>query len=321
MNGTLELYLGVDGGQSSTTALIGNARGEILGRGTDGPCNHVKSAAEGREKFVRVIGGCVAQACQQAGVDAATVRFDAACLGFSGGPADKEAILREILAADKMRVTTDAMIALTGAAAGGPGIIVIGGTGSIAFGRDAVGRVARAGGWGYIFGDEGGAFDIARQALRASLRHHEGWGAKTLLHDRLLAATGARDMNELMHLWYTEEYPRSRIATYAPMVDQAAKDGDRVAGDILSRMARQLTLLAMAVRNRLFKEGDEVHVAPIGGVWQSELLLQHFTNFVHVVEGNRVAPPRYAPAVGALLEAYQLAGVTPHLANVPENHK
>lgn len=321
MTSTPALYLGVDGGQSSTTALIGNAHGEILGRGSDGPCNHVKSAAEGRDKFVRVIGGCIAQACQQAGVDPTQVHFHAACLGFSGGPADKQDILRQILSTDHLHVTTDALIALTGAAAGGPGIIVIGGTGSISFGRDAAGKVARAGGWGYIFGDEGGAFDIARQALRASLRHHEGWGAKTILHDRLLAATGAPNMNDLLHLWYTEEYPRSRVATFAPMVDQAARDGDRVAGDILSRMARQLTLLAMAVRNQLFKEGEEVHVAPIGGVWQSELLLNHFTNFLNVVEGNRVAPPRYAPAVGALLEAYQLAGVVPHLANVPETHK
>ena len=321
MNVLTPLYLGVDGGQSSTIAVIGNAQGEILGRGTDGPCNHVKSAAEGREKFVRVIGGCVALACQQAGLDPATVRFHAACLGFSGGPADKQEILRQILATDELHVTTDALIALTGATGGGPGIIVIGGTGSISFGCDSVGRIARAGGWGYIFGDEGGAFDIARQALRAALRHHEGWGAKTVLHDRLLAATGAHDMNELLHLWYTEEYPRSRIATFAPMVDQAAKDGDRIAGDILSRMARQFTLLAMAVRNQLFKEGDEVHVAPIGGVWQSQILLNHFTTFLTVVEGNQVAPPRYAPSVGALLEAYKLVGLAPHLSNVAESHK
>ena len=139
MNDSTPLYLGVDGGQSSTIAVIGNAAGEILGRGTDGPCNHVKAAAEGREKFVRVIGGCVALACEQAGLDPARVRFASACLGFSGGPTDKEDILRQMLATDSMRVTTDALIALTGATGGGPGIIVIGGTGSISFGRDEVG--------------------------------------------------------------------------------------------------------------------------------------------------------------------------------------
>lgn len=316
-----ELYLGVDGGQSSTTALIGNAAGEILGRGSDGPCNHVKSAEEGREKFIRVISAAIEEACRQAGVDPETVRFHGACFGFSGGPDDKEAILRELIRADHLHVTTDAMIALSGATAGGPGIIVIGGTGSISFGRNQEGRIARAGGWGYVYGDEGGAFDIARQALRASLRQHEGWGAKTSLHDRLLAATGAADMNELLHAWYTSDFPRSRVATFAPMVDQAAREGDRVAGDILQRMARQLTLLALAVRNQIFQEGDEVHIAPIGGVWQSEILLNHFTNFVHVVGGNRVAPPLYAPAVGALLNAYKQAGVQTHLANVPETHK
>src|SRR5207249_7827038 len=128
----------------------------------------------------------VAQACRTANLDPQNLQFEAACVGMSGGPADKQAILSEILPARKLVVTHDALIALSGATGGEPGIVAIAGTGSIAFGRNGDGQTARAGGWGYIFGDEGGGFDITRQALRAALRFEEGWGPPTALGDLLL---------------------------------------------------------------------------------------------------------------------------------------
>ena len=181
----------MDGGQSGTTALIGDETGRVLGTGSGGPCNHA-TAAEGRQKLVRAVSESVAAACAQAGLDAGTVCFAAACFGMSGGPEDKQEILRETLPADVVVVTDDAVIALAGATAGEPGIVTIAGTGSIAFGRNAAGQTARVGGWGYIFGDEGSGFDIARQALRAALRAEEGWGPPTALRRALMDATGER---------------------------------------------------------------------------------------------------------------------------------
>src|ERR1700682_1532384 len=104
------LFLGVDGGQSSTTALIGDETGRVLGSGVGGPCNHV-GAAEGRQKLARAVKERVADACAQAGLDDSRVSFEAACFGMSGGPDDKAAILAEILAARKLVVTHDALIA------------------------------------------------------------------------------------------------------------------------------------------------------------------------------------------------------------------
>lgn len=315
-----DLYLGVDGGQSSTTALIGDADGRVLGYGRGGPCNHV-GAAEGRKKFMSAIEGCVAAACAQAGLDYASVRFASACLGFSGGPADKEGILREMLRADRMVVTHDALIALAGATAGEPGLIVIAGTGSIAFGRDARGRTARAGGWGYIYGDEGGAFDITRQALRAALRMEEGWGPPTVLRGVLLEATGAPDANDLLHRFYTSDYPRPRIAKFARLVDEAARAGDAVARDLLTQAAQQLASLAAAVRGQLFTPGAEVRAAYIGGVFRSAILLERFVTLVELEEGTRCAPPEFGPAAGALLEAYRAAGVRATLTGLPAEEK
>src|SRR3982751_2077315 len=145
----MRLFLGIDGGQSSTTAVIGDDSGKVLGSGRGGPCNHVE-ASEGRAKFFGAIDGCLTQACSEAGLDRSTVRFEAVCAGFSGGPADKDACLRELISAAEYVVTTDALVALTGATGGEPGIITIAGTGSIPYGRNRSRKVARVGGWGYV---------------------------------------------------------------------------------------------------------------------------------------------------------------------------
>jgi N-acetylglucosamine kinase-like BadF-type ATPase len=312
-----DLFLGVDGGQSSTTALIGNETGRVLGWGTGGPCNHV-GKAEGHARFIRALDECVGQACERAGLDREAVAFRAACFGMSGGPEDKAAIIHETLRIGTLVTTTDALIALAGATAGEPGIITIAGTGSIAFGRNAAGREMRAGGWGYVFGDEGSGFDICRQALRAALRQEEGWGPATALHAMLLAATASRSANEVLHRFYTDEWPRSRVASLAGLVDTAASEGDAVARAILSASAQQLAALAGSVRQALWGAGETAAVAYIGGVFRSAILLERFRTLMELGEGNRCGPPIYGPAAGALLEAYRAAGLHPALADVPQ---
>jgi N-acetylglucosamine kinase-like BadF-type ATPase len=228
---------------------------------------------------------------------------------MSGGPDDKREILAAILRVDRLVVTNDAVIALAGATRTGQGIITIAGTGSIAFGRNPAGRTSRAGGWGHIFGDEGGGFDIARQAARAALRLEEGWGPPTTLREVLLAATESVTANEMLHRFYTDDWPRSRVATLARLVDAAAVESDAVALGILSGAAQQLAMLAGAVRGELWSPGSAVEVAYIGGVFRSRILLEKFRTLVELADGVRCAPPRRGPAEGALREAYRSAGL------------
>jgi N-acetylglucosamine kinase-like BadF-type ATPase len=314
-------YLGVDGGKSSTIALIGDEQGRVIGYGRAGPSNHIEEVEHGRIQFVRAIQDCVSEACMQAGLNFDTARFRAACLGFSGGPVDKEPILREILRCEQMTVTHDALIALAGATCGEPGLIVIAGTGSIAFGRNAVGRTARAGGWGYIFGDEGSGFDIARASLRAALRFEEGWGPPTVLHQVLLAESGAKDANEALHRFYTADFPRPRIASFAKAIDRAASNGDAVAIQILENAGQQLAMFAAAVRNQLFAAGEPACVSYIGGVFRSTRVLERFRMLSELEKSNRVGAPVYGPAAGALIEAYRTAHADVSLSGVPEVEK
>ena len=302
----MRLYLGIDGGQSGTTALIGDETGQVLGTGHAGPCNHA-AAGVGRQKFVAAMSGSVNQAAASAGLTEPI--FEAACLGLSGGPDDKEALAKEMIRSQRYLVTHDAHIALAGATGGEPGIIVIAGTGSIAFGRNAAGVTARAGGWGYVFGDEGGAFDLVKQALRAILRNEEGWGPPTSLRQALLEGTGAYGANHLMHRFYTDEYPRDRVAGWAHLIDQAARAGDAVAADILGAAAQALATITAAVRIQIFKGSKQVDVRYSGGVFASHRLLERFRMLAELEEGTRVSAPLHGPAEGALLEAYRIAGL------------
>src|ERR1044072_2127125 len=107
----MRLFLGVDGGQSGTTAIIGDETGRILGSGEAGPCNHA-TAAEGRAKLERAIRGSVGAACEEAGLEVAAVQFEGACFGMSGGPEDKHEIITSILKTTQLFMTNDAVAAL-----------------------------------------------------------------------------------------------------------------------------------------------------------------------------------------------------------------
>lgn len=288
----MPLFLGVDGGQSGTVAMAGDETGRVIGVGQGPAFRH---------------DGALAEALEADGGFGAS--FQAACFGLSGGTAGREAAIREQVRAERYVFTHDAAIALTGALDGNPGIIVIAGTGSIAYGRNAEGRETRAGGWGYIFGDEGGAFDLVRHALRAALWQEEGWGAPTVLREILLSETGSKNANELMHRFYTPDYPRERIAALAPVIDRAAAAGDAVAQDVLKSAAQALAGLAGVVRRQIFSSGEPVPVSYSGGVFRSAVLLARFCMLVELDESSSCVAPLHCPAAGALIEAYRAAGV------------
>ncbi len=310
------LYLGVDGGQSSTTAIIANQDGQVLGVGRSGPCNHV-SGDEAREKFLRVMKQCLSQAISSAGLDLNSSCFASACLGFSGGTEDKTSYSRDLIRSSRLKITHDAEIALIGATEGAPGIIVIAGTGSIAFGRNTEGRTARAGGWGYIFGDEGGAFDMVRRGLRAALQFEEGWGPATSLHEKMLEHTKADTANQLMHRWYAE-HPRQAIAELAPLITGAAETGDAVAQNILNEAARALSWYVEGVYRNLFPKHETIPVAHIGGVFKSSSIRLAFAEQVQRRIQCNVTRPKLSPAAGAVLEALRMDGNASTLTDVPE---
>jgi glucosamine kinase len=143
----------------------------------------------------------------------------------------------------------------------------VAGTGSIAYGRDASGRAARAGGWGYLLGDEGGGFWIGRAALSAVVRQFDGRGPSTLLTELVLSEMHLNSPTELIHAVYDHGLPRRSIAGIASVVQRACDAGDAMASEILNRAAAELASAASSVITRLNMRGDDFRIVLAGGIF------------------------------------------------------
>jgi N-acetylglucosamine kinase-like BadF-type ATPase len=128
----------------------------------------------------------------------------------------------------------------------------------------------------------------------------------------LLSATRSKDVNTLLHRFYTDEFSRAQIAGYSKLVTEAAQSGDRVALEILEEAARELARYVEGVYSTLFANGDSAPVAYIGGVFQSGYLLKIFSNLIEKKLGIKPQPPLFA---------FRSAGLSVSLSGLPHSEK
>jgi N-acetylglucosamine kinase-like BadF-type ATPase len=244
--------LGIDVGGSKTVCLLADELGTVMTE-VRGPGANLQAAGELQvEKIVHRV-------MEEALVDREPPA--AICLGIAGVDRDDDArvvssIMRRISRGSRVVVVNDALIALVAAAGDSPGIVIVAGTGSIAYGRNARGMAARAGGWGHMIGDEGSGYWIGRQALAAAVREVDGRGPRTTLTEDVLAHFGVPDAAGLVSIVYNREVPRANVATLGPIVQRARDRGDAVATQILEHAADELSLAAASVAARLEMRGD-----------------------------------------------------------------
>ena len=296
-------YLGIDGGGSKTTCVVGD-ESSALGSAVSGPSNVIRvGEARARESLHDVI----RQTCAAARIDLR--RVHRACVGVAGAGREEVAnTVRKIIAeliAGEIEVVGDMQIALQAALGAGPGVIVIAGTGSIAYGRDAHGKTARAGGWGFAISDEGSAHWIGRTAVAALLR-----AADESVGDG--AAQGPsplfREIKAIWKLESLEQLARAAnmnpdFAALLPAVVAAADARDELAQRVLREAGRELADLAGIVVQQLFLHSNEaVPLAVVGGVFRHAAIAREiFCDAVHKrdprLEINREV---VEPVVGAL---------------------
>ena len=299
-------YLGIDGGGTKTTCAAGDET-RVLAASTAGPSNVVRvGEAQARESLHRA----VHQACAASGIAPAQVART--CVGGSGAAHPELAaiirgILAEILPAP-VDVVGDMEIALQAAFDDDPGVIVIAGTGSIAYGRDRTGKTLRAGGWGFEIGDEGSAHWIGRAAVSAVLRASDRDGdiASCSLAKALCKAWGVFSLSDL-----------ARAANSVPPPDFAAlfrgvvASEDELAREVLNRAGRELADVAGVVIRRLFHEDDQafVPVAMIGGVFRYAAPVREafYNELQKQAPRARVMPQVVDPVEGALRMARKAA--------------
>src|SRR5205814_2761782 len=181
----MKYFLGVDGGASKTAALVIDESGKSLGSGVAGPSNHLRV---GVETAARNIERAVNKALVAADVASREIHWAYCGIAGADHPAHRQEVVDSLeifYPRGNFTVDNDARIALTGAIGFGAGVVVIAGTGSVAYGRNEAGEEARAGGWGPSLGDEGSAYGIGRGAFTAVLRALGGRGPATQMLDIL----------------------------------------------------------------------------------------------------------------------------------------
>ena len=241
--------IGIDAGGTKTVGLLADERGKVLRQARAGGANLRVHGELGVEKALYQV---------LEGLDVAETPLNVAslCLGIAGVDREPEkdvvrGVLRRLGVRRSIRIVNDALIALVAGAPDGTGIVLISGTGSIAYGIDPSGKVARSGGWGYLLGDEGSAFWLGHAAVRQGIRSADGRGPSTTLYERIREHLNVRVPADLVEWFYDQELSRTRVARLARLVEEAAEDGDEAAMDLLEQAAQHLARAAQAVDRQL----------------------------------------------------------------------
>jgi N-acetylglucosamine kinase-like BadF-type ATPase len=259
------LVLGIDAGATKTVCLLSDESGRVVGEGRASGAN---PQTVGQRRMTTVLHGVIEQA-----IDGRSDRLDAICLGIAGadrthGAEVVQATVERLVPGVPVLVVNDALIALEAGAPGQAGIVVVSGTGSIAYGHDGHGRAARSGGWGHMIGDEGSGYWIGKEALVAVVRHVDGRGPHTQLTPDILAHFRVASAAALLQIVYDRDVPRREVAVLGPVVQRARDAGDAVAKQILDRAVDELVLCTAAVALRLDLGAEPFAIVLAGGAFR-----------------------------------------------------
>ena len=300
----MRYILGVDGGGTKTVALLGDLDGNVLARGMSGSSN---ANAVGFNAACLAVESAITMTRKDHPGE-----ISAMCLGLAGAGRKEDMEQFENWAVHKfpkavVKAVSDAEMLLMAEASSSPALALICGTGSIVYGRTVTGDLIRAGGWGYLFGDEGSGYAIGNAALRAVMQAYDGRGSETLLSELVIERFGLGTAEDLVGSIYGAESPPSAVASLTDLVEQAAGQGDSVAIIILEESAQELARTVAAVYPKL---GTSIVPLVITGgtILHGRYLKKAFTEACEIQRLVFTAIHYVAePAVGALRLAQRLS--------------
>jgi N-acetylglucosamine kinase-like BadF-type ATPase len=274
MTGSDGCVVGLDAGGTSTRALLAGLDGRRLGTGSAGGANPNSHRPEDAAERI-----ATALCAALTGIEPDTVR--AGVLGVAGSSKLADPRVAELFAAAwrraglrcPMRVVADYEAAFAAGTAEPDGTALVAGTGSVAARIENRRRVATAGGYGWLLGDEGSAFWLGRQAVRVALRALESGAPPGALAVAVLgevlgeeavagAPDGVRRRQFSLLISTVNDAPPIRLARLAPLVSAAADAGDPAAAEVVAEAARLLAGAALAVR----RDGETTPVVLIGSL-------------------------------------------------------
>jgi glucosamine kinase len=304
--------LGFDGGGTKTDCVLLDASGAVIGEGRGGPANPLRSGYESAFSSLRE-----AAVAALAAAHIGTKDVTAVCAGLAG--AGRRSVMRRVMVFLSQefpraltQVLTDYEVALETAAGAGAGVVLIAGTGSVAFGRNSAGDTARAGGFGPWIGDEGSAFDIGRRAVAAVARARDANAPATVLAEMISAALDCPDWDDL--ILRTMKSPDEVFPKLFPVV---AHSVENAAKEVLFASAIDLGNLAMVVVRRLGMKSQEFPLVKCGGVFGHSPLLDSLLDSVLTSGALRAKISRLeiSSAMGAARLAARLSDSPPQAAS------
>ncbi|MDX2111278.1 MAG: BadF/BadG/BcrA/BcrD ATPase family protein [Verrucomicrobiota bacterium] len=308
-----KIILAVDGGGTTSRAVLVNEQGFVIGLGHDGPAN---PKAVGWQQARNTVGAVAAQAWQRAGYGIRPA--SAAFLGLAGLRLrmEQESFLDylaplSLAPMEMMDCDHDLRIALEGGLPGQPGIVLVAGTGSACYGRNAAGESTRAGGWGWLIDDGGSGCWLGMEALRAVARAADGRAPATALTDTVNRAWGQESADEIPVNFYKNPLPRDWVAKLAPLVFEAAARKDKIARGIIQEGCNELANLAVAVAAKLQFGPEPYSIVIAGGLLNAgdaffKPLQRALTKRL---PNATLIQPMLPPVLGAALVAMQRLGI------------
>jgi len=296
--------IGIDGGGTKTRAAIADTRGQVAAIMTGDASNPLSRPWTDVEQTLRELIEALLRSVEAGSEDVAALY-----LGLAG--ADRALVANQIASAfgqewqGRLFVDNDATAALYAGTWGEPGIVLIAGTGSIAYAIDRHEQRHRAGGWGYLLGDEGSGFDLGKQAVVAVLRAFDGRGEATSLTEALLAQYAIRSPADAIALIYGSSNPRKELADCSRLVEQAAQGGDAVAMQIIQQAAASLVELVHACQRKL---DEPLPVVLAGGLLSTDTSLRRELEKTADFE---LCVPVVSPVVGALVAGLKKIRILP----------
>ncbi len=308
----VRIFLGIDGGGTKTDFLLIDESGRALATHRAGSAYYLET---GVDALRAMLAAGIQEVLQRAAVPPGQVAFT-----FIGLPAHGEdsallprldGIAADVLPVERHRCGNDMVCGWAGALAGRDGINVVAGTGSIAYG-EFESRRARAGGWGEMFGDEGSAYWIAREALTLFSRMSDGRAPRAALYELIREHFELRaDLDVCAAVYGPPPLARSEVAALAPVVARAAAAGDAGARRLFERAALELAAIVHAVRERLgVPPRTPLAVSYSGGMFRLDGPLRPLLEAALRTGERRYefVAPRLPPSAGAALYAAKLAG-------------
>jgi N-acetylglucosamine kinase len=301
----MQYVIGIDGGGTKTDSILADENGEVIFECFGGPSNFLML---GTDLVSETIHSLIEQSIKENNLQQTDIVQVLLGTTGAGRRSDAERLENDFrvyseknhLPQYNLIVESDARIALEGAFSGKAGSILIAGTGSIMFGKDSNDVIYRVGGFGRFIGDEGSGYSIGKKGLIAVAKNFDGRGRETLLKKLLLERCNI----ESPELLITEIYQNNfDIASFAPVVLEAASKGDPIAVGIIEQESDELILHINSMRNKISEK--PLYVSLIGGILSNENILSQKFIEKTVIEFDDVVikEKNFSPAYGAVIMA------------------